>query len=116
MSTDSLDKLTEYHQKTMALRYKVIKLSWEMKQFLEAIESMVDLPFTTDATELLNNEKTLFNSKIDLALELRRIEVDFIKLALKQCRGKQVEAANLLGMSATTLNSKIKRYKIELSK
>lgn len=86
-----------------------------MKQVLQEIESIVDLPFSTEENDLLN-VTTLSKARINLALELRRIEIDFIKLALKQCRGKQIDAANLLGMNATTLNSKIKRYKIDISK
>ncbi|MGB8510099.1 MAG: sigma-54 dependent transcriptional regulator [Pyrinomonadaceae bacterium] len=46
--------------------------------------------------------------------EVRRFEIDLIRRALKQTVGHQSRAARLLGMNATTLNSKIKTYNIQL--
>jgi DNA-binding NtrC family response regulator len=46
--------------------------------------------------------------------EVRRFEVDLIRRALDQTGGHQSRAARLLGMNATTLNSKIKTYNINL--
>jgi DNA-binding NtrC family response regulator len=46
--------------------------------------------------------------------EVRRFEVDLIRRALEQTGGHQSRAARLLGMNATTLNSKIKTYNINL--
>jgi DNA-binding NtrC family response regulator len=51
---------------------------------------------------------------IDFYDEVRRFEVDLIRRALKQTGGHQSRAARLLGMNATTLNSKIKTYNIQL--
>jgi DNA-binding protein Fis len=45
--------------------------------------------------------------------ELRHIEMELIRRALKATGGRQSRAARLLGMKATTLNTKIKRYKID---
>lgn len=47
-----------------------------------------------------------------LYAEVRRFEIQLITNALSQTRGHQKAAARLLGIKATTLNSKIKRYKI----
>jgi DNA-binding NtrC family response regulator len=44
--------------------------------------------------------------------EVRRFEIDLIRRALDQTGGHQSRAARLLGMNATTLNSKIKTYNI----
>jgi len=44
--------------------------------------------------------------------EVRRFEIDLIRRALHQTSGHQSRAARLLGMNATTLNSKIKTYNI----
>ena len=44
--------------------------------------------------------------------EVRRFEVDLIRAALFKARGNQALAARLLGVKHTTLNSKIKRYRI----
>src|SRR5258705_738352 len=45
---------------------------------------------------------------------VRRFEIDLIRRALEQTGGHQSRAARLLGMNATTLNSKIKTYRISL--
>lgn len=44
--------------------------------------------------------------------EVRRFEVRLITQALQQTEGKQTEAARLLGLKVTTLNSKMKQYQI----
>jgi DNA-binding NtrC family response regulator len=46
--------------------------------------------------------------------QVRRFEIDLIRRALEQTGGHQSRAARLLGMNATTLNSKIKTYGISL--
>ncbi|MFL6210228.1 MAG: sigma-54-dependent transcriptional regulator [Pyrinomonadaceae bacterium] len=51
---------------------------------------------------------------IDFYDEVRRFEIDLIRRALEQTSGHQSRAARLLGMNATTLNSKIKTYNIQL--
>ena len=45
--------------------------------------------------------------------EVRRFEIDLIRRSLEQTGGHQSRAARLLGMNATTLNSKIKTYNID---
>lgn len=46
--------------------------------------------------------------------EVARFEVSLIKQALEQTNGHQSRAAKLLGLNATTLNSKIKAYNIRV--
>ena len=55
------------------------------------------------------------NHVIDLQAEVRRLETELIRSALIQTGGRQRQAARLLGTKVTTLNTKIKRYKIEIS-
>ena len=58
------------------------------------------------------------SSEIDIARgvnfydEVKRFEIDLIRRALDQTAGHQSRAAQLLGLNATTLNSKIKAYNI----
>jgi transcriptional regulator with GAF, ATPase, and Fis domain len=52
---------------------------------------------------------------IDFYDEVSRFEIDLIKRALLQTGGHQVQAAKLLNMKVTTLNSKIKHYNISAS-
>jgi len=51
-------------------------------------------------------------SGIDFYEEVRRFEIELISLALKQAAGNQREAAHLLRLKPSTLNAKIKHYKI----
>ncbi|HEY0322082.1 MAG TPA: helix-turn-helix domain-containing protein [Pyrinomonadaceae bacterium] len=46
--------------------------------------------------------------------EVERFEVNLIRSALERTGGHQTRAARLLGINVTTLNHKIKRFKIEL--
>ena len=55
------------------------------------------------------------NETFDLQAEVRRFETELIRSALIQTGGSQRQAARLLGTKVTTLNTKIKRYKIEIS-
>jgi DNA-binding NtrC family response regulator len=54
------------------------------------------------------------NDRIDLQAEVRRFETELIRSALIHTGGRQRQAARLLGTKVTTLNTKIKRYKIEI--
>lgn len=49
---------------------------------------------------------------LDLQAEVHRFEAELIRSALVRTEGRQRRAARLLGMKVTTLNTKIKRYKI----
>jgi DNA-binding NtrC family response regulator len=59
------------------------------------------------------------SSEIDLSRgvnfydEVRKFEIDLIRRALEQTAGHQSRAARLLGLNATTLNSKIKSYNLD---
>jgi DNA-binding NtrC family response regulator len=45
--------------------------------------------------------------------EVKKFEIDLIRRALEQTGGHQSRAARLLGLNATTLNSKIKTYNLD---
>lgn len=69
------------------------------------------------ATRMLDSSAGASN-EIDIARgvnfydEVKRFEIDLIRRALEQTGGHQSRAARLLGLNATTLNSKIKSYNI----
>ena len=44
--------------------------------------------------------------------EVKKFEIDLINRALEQTGGHQSRASQLLGLNATTLNSKIKTYNL----
>lgn len=61
--------------------------------------------------ELLEHDTAV---KFDVQVEVRRFEAELIRSALIRTGGRQRRAARLLGMKVTTLNTKIRRYKITL--
>ncbi len=69
------------------------------------------------AMEMIKRTEGVSN-EIDIAKgvnfydEVKRFEIDLIRRALDQTGGHQSRAARLLGLNATTLNSKIKSYNI----
>jgi transcriptional regulator with GAF, ATPase, and Fis domain len=52
---------------------------------------------------------------IDFYDEVQRFETHLIRMALAETGGNQAKAARLLGIKATTLNSKIKLFNIEVN-
>ncbi|MEP6925466.1 MAG: helix-turn-helix domain-containing protein [Pyrinomonadaceae bacterium] len=56
----------------------------------------------------------VMTEKIHLHEEVAKFEINLICEALIRAKGKQTEAAELLGIKLTTLNVKIKRFKINI--
>lgn len=50
--------------------------------------------------------------EISLDEQIRRFEMDLIRFALFKSGGKQIHAARMLKIKPSTLNSRIKRYRI----
>jgi len=69
-----------------------------------------DKVFADQAAKLRNLD---FARGIDFYDEVIHFETSLIKMALEQTGGNQAKAADLLRIKPTTLNSKIKLYKIE---
>jgi DNA-binding NtrC family response regulator len=66
------------------------------------------------AVETLGTDRHLdIDHGLSLREEVRRFEVDLIKYALQRTGGNQTRAAALLGVKATTLNSKVKLYHLQ---
>lgn len=69
-----------------------------------------DKAFTDESNRL---QALNLSEGIDFYDEVQRFETSLIRLALDQTRGHQAQAARLLNIKPTTLNSKIKLYGIE---
>lgn len=77
-------------------------------------------PEVRDPSLALENVRRSEGSSADIDIargvnfydEVKRFEIDLIRRALDQTAGHQSRAAQLLGLNATTLNSKIKSYNI----
>ena|SRR5437868_2271115 len=76
--------------------------------FIREINSLEQMQATLE--EEIENEQP-----ICLLTELQRIEVKMIRCAMIRSMGNQTKAAKLLGLKVTTLNTKLKRYKIDLT-
>ena len=72
----------------------------------------VALTLLREVESLRITEPINLTRKVSLSDEVQRFEVDLICSALSRTAGNQTRAARLLGTNLTTLNSKIKRYKI----
>jgi transcriptional regulator with GAF, ATPase, and Fis domain len=72
----------------------------------------VALMLLREVESLRLTEPVNLNRKVRLYDEVQRFETDLICSALSRTAGNQTRAARLLGIKLTTLNSKIKRYKI----
>jgi DNA-binding NtrC family response regulator len=60
-------------------------------------------------------DRLLPDSGLDLDNEVKRVEVDLICAALRQSRGLQNKAAQLLRIKPTTLFMKIRRHGIDVT-
>jgi DNA-binding NtrC family response regulator len=69
--------------------------------------------FLSQVETLGTNRHLDIEQGISLSKEVRRFEIDLIKYALERTGGHQARAAALLGMKATTLNSKVKLYRLQ---
>jgi transcriptional regulator with GAF, ATPase, and Fis domain len=78
---------------------------------LEAMK-VLTLALFRELNALEESTHTLRASHINLYDEVERFETDLICSALIRTSGCQRRAARLLGMKVTTLNGKIKRYRI----
>jgi transcriptional regulator with GAF, ATPase, and Fis domain len=92
-NTGTQEKVPCSINKIELLKYLANTLSME-------IEALPDVPFPD------------VRSGIDFYGEVLRFEIMLVKIALEQTRGKQKEAARLLGLSPSTLSAFIKRHKV----
>ena len=104
---------------------KSVRLKLAERPDRDRVQRVVDL-----AEALLTEAETLARDKaftdeamrlkpldivggIDFYQEVQQFETHLIKMALDETGGNQAKAARLLGIKATTLNSKIKLFRIQ---
>jgi DNA-binding protein Fis len=73
----------------------------------------VALTLLREVESLRVSQPVTAKRSVRLYEEVQRFEIDLIRSALSRTAGNQTRAAQLLGVKITTLNTKIKRYKIE---
>ena len=109
-----------------ALAERTVRLKLADRPDRDRIQRVVDL-----ADALLSEAETLARDKafteeatrlkpldilggINFYDEVQRFETHLIRMALAETGGNQAKAARLLGIKATTLNSKIKLFQIDV--
>ncbi len=119
------DNLRNAHVNS-ALNERTVRLKLAERPDRDRIQRVVDL-----ADALLSEAETLARDKafteeatrlkpldilggINFYDEVQRFETHLIRMALAETGGNQAKAARLLGIKATTLNSKIKLFKIDV--
>ena len=85
-----------------------------LENHLEAL-TVLSQSLLREIEALKKSEDVVLTSRIDLDEEVKRFEEHLIRCALLRTGGKQRKAAQLLNVKANTLNSKIKRYGIDLN-
>ena len=111
---------TKRANKTVNLRLAVAENSRDsrVKRLVDLASSLMreaqilarDKAFTDESPKLRGLDVA---QGLDFYGEVKRFETALIRLALGQTDGNQAQAAKLLRLRATTLNSKIKLYNIE---
>ena len=101
-------RLAEADNSRDSRAHRLIDLASSVMREAQSLAS--DTVFTDESIRLHNMDVA---AGVDFYGEVQRFETALIKLALGQTQGNQARAAKLLGLRATTLNSKIKLYNIE---
>lgn len=93
---------------------KQIAVRTNIQVHIQALSKLINA--TLDQLENLQTDSDYSDDEpcINLRDEVRRFEIDLIQRALTRTHGRQVEAARLLTVNATTLNAKIKRYGLQI--
>jgi transcriptional regulator with GAF, ATPase, and Fis domain len=83
-----------------------------MKLHIDALRELAQA-LIKEVEDLGTEQPVVSGNDLSFYDEVRRFEINLICQALTRTGGQQKRAARLLGVKATTLNSKIKRYRID---
>jgi DNA-binding NtrC family response regulator len=95
---------------SQASRTKIAALRRLAHQLLRELQSLSEIQTAGGNSGQMNLE-----GGVDFYEQVSHFEIELIKNALQTTRGHQAHAAQLLNLNTTTLNSKIKRYKISVN-
>ena len=122
---DTIDKGQQKRTKISSNKTVNLRLALPDKSGESRVKRLIDLASSVmREAQILAREKVFSDETskldalnvgagVDFYGEVRRFETALIKLALSEAEGNQARAARLLGLRATTLNSKIKLFNIE---
>ena len=92
-------------------QHSVVMREAALESRLDALREIA-LTVLSELEALSGGRRRSADSNLKLQDEVQRFESDLIRTALARTGGNQARAARLLGVKHTTLNAKIKRYKI----
>lgn len=95
-----------YESLLQSNRTKIAETRTRLEVLVELSQALVR------EVEILRADKVNSPVEIDLAKEIETYEADLIRSALMHTGGRQRKAARLLNVKVSTLNAKIKRYKL----
>ncbi len=67
----------------------------------------------SEVESITSHNRLNFSDGFKLREQIQKFETDMIRHALYLANGRQSEAARMLGIKLTTLNAKIKRFKLD---
>ncbi len=83
------------------------------ESFDNRLDALKDVALTLlQAVDSLRSAQLPTRHGVKLQDEVQQFETELIRTALERTGGNQARAARLLGVKHTTLNAKIKRYKL----
>jgi DNA-binding NtrC family response regulator len=86
----------------------VLRLRLLIEELINEVNSLDERTLGFSETLLLLDKR----DRVNFYEEVARFEAALIRRALRRTNGHQVDAARLLSMNPSTLNAKIKQYKI----
>jgi DNA-binding NtrC family response regulator len=84
-----------------------LRLRLLISDLVDEVETLDQHPLSPSEVQLSEN-----GDNISFYNEVKRFEIALIKSALQRAQGHQCNAARLLNLNPSTLNAKIKQYKI----
>jgi len=90
-----------------------IRVSGPAVQTVDRLKTLVRKLLTE--LELAEQDRLEETYEVDFYEEVRSFEIQLIIRALTHCEGHQLHAARLIKLNPSTLNAKIKQYKIRVN-
>jgi transcriptional regulator with GAF, ATPase, and Fis domain len=100
------------YKKSLKRLNETASISSEAYKRLDTLRAL--LHEMENEVEAIGRGRPDLDAPVDFFQEVEQFEIELIRGALKLAHGHQLRASKLLGLKHTTLNSKIKRYGIDV--
>jgi DNA-binding NtrC family response regulator len=113
MSTDKFERLELHSDTKESLSKKLDAISLSAKSLLSEVREFRG--FITEQSIFNERTEILVSDGGDFYTEVQQFEIGLIEEALKLSNGNRSRAARQLSLKVSTLNSKIKRYGLDVA-